>query len=79
MPCNQHKTTTVNSVDEAIHQVWELAFTLYNLHFKRVLDSDLYEKIKLDKPKKGPKASIADVIGILEGICIDEQIRLEQE
>ena len=79
MPCNQHKTVTVNSVEEGIQQARELAFTLLDLHFNRVLDSDLYEKIKLDKPKKGPKASIAAVIGILEGICIDEQIRLEQE
>ena len=80
MPCNQHKTVTVNSVDEGINKVWQLAFTLRDLHYKRVLDSDLYEKMKIQKPeKKGPKASIADVIGILEGICIDEQIRLEQE
>jgi len=78
MPSYQHKTVTVNSVEEGIQQAMELAFTLLDLHFKRVLDSDLYEKI--DKPqKKGPKASIANVIGILEGICIDEQIRLEQE
>ena len=52
MPCNQHKTVTVNSVDEGIHQVWQLAFTLRDLHCKRVLDSDLYEKMKIQKPEK---------------------------
>lgn len=78
MPSYQHKTVTVNSVEEGIQQARELAFTLIDLHFNRVLDSDLYEKI--DKPqKKGPKASIANVIDILEGLIAYEQMLALEE
>ena len=79
MPSYQHKTTTVNSVEEGIQQARELAFTLIDLHFNRVLDSDLDEKMKIQKPeKKGPKASIAHVIGILEDIIAYEQAEVEE-
>ena len=74
----KHTTTHVNSVEEGIQQVRELAFTLLDCHMKRVLaGSGLYAKV--DKPESnGPKASITEVIGILKDVIIHIENEIEE-